>query len=803
MGWWLRTQTRYELLLQMVPRYREAPAAHKGALLDEAAAQTGYTRGYAMWLLNHPELMQPHTRRKRQPQYGPEVQHALFLAWQAANRICSKRLIPFLPTLIDALERHEHLHLTDACRSQLLSISAATADRLLTTQRTQYLHGISTTTAGTYLKHQIPLRTFQAWNSTHPGFLEADLVAHCGAQAEGSFLYMLTLTDIATGWTECLPLRSKCAQDVLSAIQQVRARLPFPLLGLDTDNGSEFLNQTLLRYCEAEQITFTRGRPDLKNDQCHVEQKNRVIVRQVIGYARLEGTWAYYQLAQVYLALRLYVNGFQPSMQLQAMSTDGRTPRRIYDAAKTPLQRLLLSQVLLASTEQESQRAARLLDPLRLLHHLYELQQALLRPLPPFLFDASETAPEAILLFRLERCVAGPRSALPGIPEALHQTLYPCRDDGSLFVLLSALVEEEAPTEVSSQPEVMRHLSTTSAGVVSNEQEPSEGPPLVSHKQARSPSTKWTIEHALQEYLHEQQHKHRRPKTLEWHRKALGLLQHYLLTEHHCTGLDQITPAHLTGWLAWLPQAPGAAGRPRSANTVHSYARSARAFCQWAVRHTSLSITPFAHLPLPSGEVPQLPVLEVEEWERLLVACRSSRESEGQPVQATVRNQAILWVLFETGMRASEVCALRLCDVDRAQHQQLVLGKDTQRRLTLGHKGWHHLLTYLDDYRLRTTTGAEAVEERSEHLFLSETGRPLTKSGIALFFGRLRKRASIAGKQITAFLLRQNFAARYLQAGGDLGTLWEVLGQRESASFQHALGLETKEGNSIEQGRDG
>src|SRR6266581_4275686 len=194
----LSFQTRRELLQQMVPRYRGASAAQKRALLDEIAATTGYTRRYAMWLLNHPQEGQRSPRR-RQRRYGPEVQHALFLAWHAANRICSKRLMPFLPSLIDALERHGHLQMTDTCRAELLSMSAATADRLLRAQRGRGPHGISTTRAGTLLKQQIPIRTFQQWNETRPGFLEADLVAHCGSQTQGSFLYTLTLTDIATG----------------------------------------------------------------------------------------------------------------------------------------------------------------------------------------------------------------------------------------------------------------------------------------------------------------------------------------------------------------------------------------------------------------------------------------------------------------------------------------------------------------------------------------------------------------------------------------------------------------------------
>jgi hypothetical protein len=149
----------------------------------------------------------------------------------------------------------------------------------------------------------------------------------------------------------------------VSAFQQARACFPFPILGLDTDNGCEFINECLLAYCEQEAITFTRGRPDVKNDQCHVEQKNGAVVRQVVGYGRLQGERASQQLGEVYQALRLYVNGFQPRVLLLAKEYDGRKVRRIYDAAKTPLQRLLLSHVLPASKEHELQRVAQVLDP--------------------------------------------------------------------------------------------------------------------------------------------------------------------------------------------------------------------------------------------------------------------------------------------------------------------------------------------------------------------------------------------------------------------------------------------------------
>ena len=150
-------------------------------------------------------------------------------------------------------------------------MSAATADRRLASRRKPGRRSISTTRAGTLLKQQIPIRTFQEWHETRPGFLEADLVAHCGTDIEGGYLYTLTLTDIATGWTECLPLLLRSQETVLAAIQRARTLFPFPILGIDTDNGGEFINETLTAYCEQEHLTFTRGRPYLKNDQCFVE----------------------------------------------------------------------------------------------------------------------------------------------------------------------------------------------------------------------------------------------------------------------------------------------------------------------------------------------------------------------------------------------------------------------------------------------------------------------------------------------------------------------------------------------------
>jgi hypothetical protein len=365
-------------------------------------------------------------QRPRPRQYGPEVQHALFLAWNAANRICAKRLIPFLPTLVEALERHEHLHLTEECRRQLLSMSAATADRLLRSQRKVSQRGLSTTRAGTLLKQQIPIRTFEEWKETRPGFLEADLVAHCGADIEGGYVYTLTLTDVATGWTECLPLLHRSQEAVLAALRRTRTLFPFPILGIDTDNGGEFINEVLIAYCEQEHLTFTRGRPYLKNDQCFVEQKNGAMVRQVVGYDRFVGEHAYRQLTELYRALRLYVNCFQPSMKLLSKQREGKKVRYVYDSAKTPLQRLLQSGVLPAEMQQELLEVAHALDPIRLFEQLEQLQQAVFRcavGCSPFLSSLPSTP---LRVFSVGRCMTGTLPSPGSVPDnaAGLETLY-------------------------------------------------------------------------------------------------------------------------------------------------------------------------------------------------------------------------------------------------------------------------------------------------------------------------------------------------------------------------------------------
>jgi hypothetical protein len=209
--------------------------------------------------------------------------------------------------------------------------------------------------------------------------MEADLVAHCGYRAEVAFLHTLVLTDVATGWTECLPLLYRTQESVVHALEGMRQLLPFPLPGLDTDNGSEFLNAELFAYCERSQITFTRVRPYKKNDQCFVEQKNGSVVRQLVGYDRFEGGTAYRQLNELYRAVRLYVNFFQPSMKLRAKRREGARVHRRYDEAQTPFQRLTRAGVLEQRVQEPLQAIYVALDPVQLLRQLRALQDALWR----------------------------------------------------------------------------------------------------------------------------------------------------------------------------------------------------------------------------------------------------------------------------------------------------------------------------------------------------------------------------------------------------------------------------------------
>jgi len=371
-------RARRELLAEVAPRYQSARRDEKKRILDEFVQITGYHRKYALNVLNHPEREERPKRRRRKRKYGANIIEPLVRLWRVANCICGKRLVPFLAELISVLERHSEIKLEATVRELLLEISAATVDRLLRPKRQGMKpRGMGTTKPGTLLKHQIPVRTFADWTENKPGFLEIDLVAHCAFSTEGEYLHTLVLTDIYTTWTMCVALRHRSQQQVSAAIDQVRQDLPFALLGLDSDNGAEFINANLLRYCQQHQITFTRSRPYKKNDQAHVEQKNWTHVRQCVGYARYEGDAAYKALQALYEPLNLYMNFFQPTLKLIRKEQVAGHVRKTYDTAQTPYQRICGSEVV----SEERKRALRLLyetlNPAALLRQITRLQDQL------------------------------------------------------------------------------------------------------------------------------------------------------------------------------------------------------------------------------------------------------------------------------------------------------------------------------------------------------------------------------------------------------------------------------------------
>jgi len=337
-------KSKRELLEVVRPRYLKASKVEKQKMLDEFTSATGYHRKYAIRVLKNQRQIQNRLKGKTKTYktvYGGEVVQALEHIWEIYGQICSKRLQPILPEAIKVLERCEEIDLSKETKDLLLKISSASIDRCLRPIRSKSPHGLSTTKPGSLLKNLIPVQTFTAWDEERPGFMEIDLVAHCGSTTEGQYLNTLTCTDISTGWTDITALAHRSQQIVSTAIHRMRQRLPFPLLGIDSDNGSEFINDTLYRYCLEEKITFTRSRPYQKNDQAHVEQKNWSVVRHTVGYDRWETEQELALLESIYDDLRLYINFFQPSFKLIAKERIGNRTLKRYDTAKTPYQRVL------------------------------------------------------------------------------------------------------------------------------------------------------------------------------------------------------------------------------------------------------------------------------------------------------------------------------------------------------------------------------------------------------------------------------------------------------------------------------
>jgi hypothetical protein len=368
--------TRTELLEALRQRYQQAPKAEKTKVLDEFVTVAGCHRKHAIRLLTAARPVAPTAPATARRTYDEAVREALIVLWEAADRICGKRLKAVLPDLIASLEQHGHLSLDPTVRQRLLAASAATIDRLLASVRGA-ASGRKKRKKATKPSQQVPVRTFADWKEPLPGYLEIDFVSHGGSSMQGVFLWSLVATDVCSGWTEVVPLLAREQSLVTEGLEVIRRQFPVPVLGIDCDNDGAFINDTLLAYCQQQHLEFTRSRPYQKNDQAWIEQKNGAVVRRFVGYERLAGVVAGQCLAGLFQAVRLFVNYFQPSFKLQSKTREGAKVKKKYHPPATPCARLLAHASVTEAAKEKLRSERDRLDPLELLHRIREAQAAL------------------------------------------------------------------------------------------------------------------------------------------------------------------------------------------------------------------------------------------------------------------------------------------------------------------------------------------------------------------------------------------------------------------------------------------
>lgn len=378
----LTMKQRKAVTQELMKRYKKATKKEKKTILDEFCALTGYSRSYAARVLRlkqRPPTNNNTVNKRNRPRiYGQDVFVALKKIWAVLDGICGKRIKAVLPEIIEVLEKHREIRLNKSTREKLINISAATIDRLLAPERKKLvLKGISYTKPGTLLKSQIPIKTFADWDNSIPGFVEIDLVAHEGGNSRGEFCQTLDVTDIATAWTETVAIKNKAQKWVFEALMNIREKVPFPILGIDSDNGSEFINYHLVNYCSEQKITFTRSRSNRKNDNCYVEQKNWTVVRRFVGYRRYDSDEEVEVLNELYSHLRLYTNYFLPSMKLIEKTRQGSKVSKKYDDPKTPYKRILNSLHIDEEIKSKIKNEYETLNPVTLKKTIYNLQNKL------------------------------------------------------------------------------------------------------------------------------------------------------------------------------------------------------------------------------------------------------------------------------------------------------------------------------------------------------------------------------------------------------------------------------------------
>ena len=409
-------KTRWDYLKAIYLRYKKVSKPLRARILDEFCQVCDYNRKYAIRLLNGPSPQKPKmiVRKGRRSAYGGKVISALTAIWEAAGYPCSVRLKALLPVWLPwAIKR---MALTVQVQTQLRTISPATIDRRLRGKRGQLkkrLYG--RTKPGTLLKHHIPVKT-DNWDVKTPGFTEIDLVSHSGNSASGEFLHSLNVTDIHTTWVESRAVMGKSQIGVLNAMQDIERALPFKLLGIDSDNGSEFINYHLKTFCDQKGIQLTRGRPYKKDDNAHIEQKNYTHVRKILGYLRYDSGPVQKAINELYQnELQIFQNLFLPAMKLMKKTRVGSKLKRCYDKPQTPLERVLQCPQADPVKVQQLKRLRNQTDPFELaqrieqkLERIYRLANQRVSPQPKPPHSSSPTRREKQILGEIAK-IFGPQ----------------------------------------------------------------------------------------------------------------------------------------------------------------------------------------------------------------------------------------------------------------------------------------------------------------------------------------------------------------------------------------------------------
>ncbi len=361
--------SRNEYLKVLRERYLKAKTREeKSRILDEYCRNTGQARKYVIRKIHPGVDLKPKQRKKRKEIYAGEVRAALAKIWEIFDYPCGQRLKPVLQTETERLRELGELKISDEVALKLEGISSATIDRKLKHQR-EVLHLLRSKGGpkpGSLLKQKIPIRLTD-WDTSVVGYVEMDLVIHCGSSTLGEYINTLSTTEVSSGWWEGEAIIGKSQEATFQALKKIRGMTPFEWKGLDSDNGSEFINDILYKYCRREKLLFTRSRPSRKNDNAYIEQKNWTHVRKTLGYLRYDTSAELSIINDLYHNdLRLYKNFLQPVMKLVSKERIGGRVKRKYDIPRTPYQRLMDSGQISGETRKQLETVYLSLNPAQL-----------------------------------------------------------------------------------------------------------------------------------------------------------------------------------------------------------------------------------------------------------------------------------------------------------------------------------------------------------------------------------------------------------------------------------------------------